>query len=149
MDIREELEKYNDYKSDIRRIDRDIANLKLEEVTISGSNFEVNGDIKPKGFMSSNVEKKVINNADKIKELEAQKNKIQAHIDYLDSLINTLDDYHRRIIELKYKYNKTSLQVATILYRTKRNINKELKNSLEILQVKYEKRPEKFPDSSQ
>lgn len=47
--------------------------------------------------MNSNIEKKVINNTDKIKELEAQKEKIQAHIDYLDSLINTLDDYQRRI----------------------------------------------------
>ena len=45
MEIKEELENYNDYKSDIKRIDRDIAKLKLEEVTISGSNFEVNGDI--------------------------------------------------------------------------------------------------------
>ena len=48
MEIKEELENYNDYKSDIKRIDRDIAKLKLEEVTISGSNFEVNGDIRPK-----------------------------------------------------------------------------------------------------
>lgn len=98
--------------------------------------------------MNSNIERKVINNIDKIKEFEAQKVKIQAHIDYLDSLINTLDDYHKRIIELKYKYNKTSLQVATILYRTKRNINKELKKSLEELQGKYKKRPEIFPVSS-
>lgn len=48
MEIKEELENYNDYKSDIKRIDRDIAKLKLEEVTISGSNFEVNGDIRAK-----------------------------------------------------------------------------------------------------
>lgn len=91
--------------------------------------------------MNSNIERKVINNTDKIKEFEAQKVKIQAHIDYLDSLINTLDDYHKRIIELKYKYNKTSLQVATILYRTKRNINKELKKSLEELQGNIKKDP--------
>ena len=98
--------------------------------------------------MSSNIEKKLINNADRIKELEAKKDKIKAHIDYLDSLINTLDDYHKKIIELKYKYNKTSLQVATMLYRTKRNINKELKKCLEELQEKYKKRPEIFPVSS-
>lgn len=48
MDIKEELDKYNDYKSYIKSIDRDIAELKLEDITISGSNFEVNGDIKPK-----------------------------------------------------------------------------------------------------
>lgn len=48
MEIKEELEKYNDYKSDIKRIDRNIAELKLEEVTIAGSNFEINGDIRPK-----------------------------------------------------------------------------------------------------
>ena len=48
VDIKKELEKYNDYRADIRRIDRDIASLKLDEITISGSNFCINGDIKPK-----------------------------------------------------------------------------------------------------
>ena len=53
--------------------------------------------------MNSNIEKKVINNTDKVKELEAQKEKIQAHINYLDSLINILEELEQKVIELKYR----------------------------------------------
>lgn len=136
MNIKEELEKYNDYISDIKKIESKIANLKYEEVSIAGSNFNINGDIKPKGYMTSNIEKKVINNTDKIVELEAQKYKIKKHIDYLDSLINTLSDYHREITDLKYKYNKTNSQIATIMKREERTVRKALEKILVILDEK-------------
>lgn len=138
MNIKEELEKYNDYISDIKKIESKIANLKYEEVSIAGSNFNINGDIKPKGYMTSNIEKKVINNTDKIVELEAKKDKVKKHIDYLDSLINTLSDYHREITDLKYKYNKTNSQIATIMKREERTIRKALKKIISILDEKYE-----------
>ena len=136
MNIKEELEKYNDYISDIKKIESKIANLKYEEVSISGSNFSINGDIRPKGYMTSNIEKKVINNTDKIVELEAKKDKVKKHIDYLDSLINTLSDYHREITDLKYKYNKTNSQIATIMKREERTVRKALEKILVILDEK-------------
>lgn len=139
MNIKEEMEKYNDYKSEIKKIDRDIAKLKLEEVTISGSNFAVNGDLRPKGYMTSNLEKKVINNADKIRELEAQKAKIQTHIDYLDSLINnTLDDLERKVITLifKNKYDKT--RVAKKIYMSRANVYVILNRAIEKMNKKID-----------
>lgn len=57
MEIKEELENYNNYLAEIKAKKYSIKKLELEEVTISGSNFSINGDIKPKGYMSSNVEK--------------------------------------------------------------------------------------------
>lgn len=140
MDIKEELDKYNDYKSYIKSIDRDIAELKLEDITISGSNFEVNGDIKPKGFMSSNIEKKVIKNADKIRELEAKKNKIQAHIDYLDSLINTLDELEKRVIELKYKKNYNLTEISKKIYRARSNVYDIHDRAIQKMDKKLKKR---------
>ena len=105
MNIKEELEKYNDYISDIKKIER-------------------------------KIEKKVINNTDKIVELEAKKDKVKKHIDYLDSLINTLSDYHREITDLKYKYNKTNSQIATIMKREERTVRKALEKILVILDEK-------------
>ena len=148
MEIKKELENYNNYLAEIKTIEYKIKKLEKEEVAISGSNFEVNGDIKGKGYKASNTENKIIKNVDKIELLKKRKEEIQAKIDMLDSYINILDDYHRRILELKYKYNKSSAQIGTILYRTKRTINKELKISLETLEGKFKRIPEKYPLSS-
>lgn len=148
MEIKEMLENYNNYLAEIKTKEYTIKKLELHEISVSGSNFAVNGDIKPKGYMTSNLEGKVIDNTDKIAKLKKEIEELKAKIDMLNSYINMLDDYHKRIIELKYKYNKTSMQIGTILYRTKRTINKELKIALETLIDKFERIPEKYPLST-
>ena len=148
MIIEDMLENYNEYLAQMKTIDHEIAKIELEEVSISGSNFAINGDIRPKGYMASNTENKVIKNVDRIKLLEKQKKELKAKVEMIDSLLNTLDDYHKEIIELRYKENKKPLQIASILYRTKRAINKELRFALDELDEKYKKVPEKFPLSS-
>ncbi len=137
MEIKKELENYNNYLAEIKTIEYKIKKLEKEEVAISGANFEVNGDIKGKGYKASNTENKIIKNVDKIELLKKQKEELEAKINMLDSLINTLSDYHRQIIELKYKYNKTDLQIGTIVYRGKRAVNKQLKKAILILDEKY------------
>lgn len=137
MEVREDLDNYKRYVVRSKKIDEEIADLKYEDTIINGNNFEVNGDIKPQGFMSSNIEKKIISNVDKIKELEAEKEKIETHINYLDSLINTLDDDKRRVVELRYKYNKTDLQISKIINITKRAVNKRVNIALKILEKEY------------
>ena len=135
--IKEMLVNYMNYKSEIKTIEHEIAKIELEEVSISGSNFAINGDIKPKGFMTSNIENKVVKNVDRLKLLEKKKNELETKINMLDSIINTLNDYHRQIIELKYKYNKSELQIGTIVYRGKRAVNKAIKKAEEKLEEKY------------
>lgn len=140
MDIKEELDKYNDYKSYIKSIDSDIAELKLEDATISGSNFEVNGYIKSKGKNNSREENIIINNIDKIMELEAKKNKIQAHIDYLDSLIKTLDKLEISVIELKYKKNYNFTEISKKIYRARSNIYDIHDRAIQKMDKKFKKR---------
>ena len=48
MEVKELLENYNNYLAEIKTKEYTIKKLELEEVSISGSNFDVNGDIKPK-----------------------------------------------------------------------------------------------------
>ena len=88
--------------------------------------------------MHSNIEKKVIDNTDKINRLKKEIEKLQAKIDMIDSMINILSDYHREIVDLKYKYNKTNSQIATIMKREERTIRTALKNIISILDEKYE-----------
>lgn len=88
--------------------------------------------------MSSNVEKKVIDNTDRINRLKKEIEELQAKVDMIDSMINTLSDYHREIVDLKYKYNKTNSQIATIMKREERTIRKALKKIISILDEKYE-----------
>ena len=88
--------------------------------------------------MHSNIEKKVIDNTDKINRLKKEIEKLQAKIDMIDSMINILSDYHREIVYLKYKYNKTNSQIATIMKREERTIRKALKKIISILDEKYE-----------
>lgn len=135
--IKEMLENYMNYKAEIKNIDYTIKKIELDEISISGSNYSVNGDIRPKGYMSSNTENKVIKNVDRIKLLEKQKSELEAKIEMLDGLINTLSDYHREIVDLKYKYNKNNNQIATIMKREERTIRKAIKKILNILEEKY------------
>lgn len=137
--IKEMLENYMNYKAEIKNIDYTIKKIELDEISISGSNYSVNGDIRPKGYMSSNTENKIIKNVDRIKLLEKQKNELEAKIELIDGLINTLSDYHREIVDLKYKYNKNNNQIATIMKREERTIRKAIEKILNILEEKYEK----------
>lgn len=146
MSIKELLENYNNYMADIRTKEYIIKKLELEEAEINGSNFQINGDIKPKGYMTSNVENKIIKRQDEILMLKKEIEELKSKIAMIDSYINTLDDYYRRVIELKYKYNKKPAQIGTILYRGKRAINIALNNAIKELDIKYMK---EFPDFAQ
>lgn len=135
--MRELLDNYNKYLAKIKTKNYKIKELELEEITISGSNFEINGDIKPKGYMSSNTERKVIDNADKINKLKKEIEELQAKIEMVDGFINILNDDHRRVIELRYKYNKSDLQISKIINLTKRAVNKRANIALKILEKEY------------
>ncbi len=87
--------------------------------------------------MSNKIENKSINNIDKINNLKKEIEELETKIEMINSLINTLSDYHREIVDLKYKYNKTDSQVATIMKREERTIRYAIKKILKILEEKY------------
>ncbi len=87
--------------------------------------------------MNSNIERKVINNTDKINKIKKEIEELQAKIEMIDGFINILNDDHRRVIELRYKYNKSDLQISKIINLTKRAVNKRANIALKILEKEY------------
>lgn len=120
--IKEMLENYMDYKAEIKTIEYRIKKIELEEVSISGANFQVNGDIRPQGYMASNTENKIIKNADRVRLLEKQKDELQAKIEMIDSLINTLKYSDRNLIKMLYIEKKDISIICNVLNRESNSI---------------------------
>lgn len=137
MSIKDLLENYNNYKAEIKAKEHLIKKIELEEVNMGGSNFEINGDIRKSGYMSSNIEEKLVKRQDRILVLKKEIEELNVKIALVESLINTLSDYHREIADLKYKYNKNDNQIATIMKREERTIRYANKKILRILEEKY------------
>lgn len=134
--MRELLDNYNNYLAEIKKKNHAIKKLELEEVTISGSNFAVNGDLRPKGYMTSNLEKKVIDNADKINKLKKEIEELQAKIEMIDSLLDTLNSFNKRLLELRFKRNLSLESIAGDCGRSVKSIQRTLKNCISKLDKK-------------
>ena len=137
--MREELDKYNDYLADIKRIERDIVKLRKEEISLNGSNFAVNGYIRPKGYMTSNIENKVINNADKIERLKIDKSELEAKINYIDSLLNTLKYDERNLLRMYYIEKKNMSIIQSVYKREADSIHKSITTYINKLDKKFKK----------
>lgn len=90
--------------------------------------------------MSSNVEKKVIDNTDKINRLKKEIEELQAKVDMIDSIIeNTLDDLEKEVIVLifKKKYDKT--KVAKKKYMSRANVYVVLNRAIKKMDRKIKK----------
>ena len=136
MEVKEMLENYNNYLAEIKTKEYAIKKLELEEVSVSASNFAVNGDIRPKGYMSSNTERKVINNTDKIAKLRKEIEELKAKIEMLDSLLNTLNSFNKRLLELRYKNNLSLESIAGDCGRSVKSIQRTLANCIKKLNKK-------------
>lgn len=113
--MREELKKYNEYKFELKILKRKLRQENEEEVKISGSNFEVNGDIRPQGYMSNNIEKQIINKADRVKELEEKIIDLEERINIIDTALNTLKNNDRLAIEMYFFRGLSQEAVASTL----------------------------------
>ena len=133
------LENYMNFQAEIKTKEHEIKKIELEEIKISSSNFKINGDIRPKGYMTSNMVNNIAKNIDRITKLKKEIDELKLKISMIDCMINTLNDYHKKIIELKYKYNKKNSQIATIMEREERTIRKVLEKVINILDEKYNK----------
>ena len=134
--MKELLENYNNYLAEIKTKEYAIKKLELEEVSISGSNFAVNGDIRPQGYMTSNTEGKIINNADKISKLRKEIDELKAKVDMIDSLLDTLNSFNKRLLELRFKRNLSLESIAGDCGRSVKSIQRTLKNCINKLDKK-------------
>ncbi len=130
MEVKEMLENYNNYLAEIKTKEYAIKKLELEEVSVSGSNFAVNGDIRPKGYMSSNTERKVINNTDKIAKLRKEIEELKEKVEMLNSLLNILKYKEKEILKLKYKDKKTDAEIAEEKKIAERTVRDNVKRSI-------------------
>ncbi len=100
--MKEELKKYNNYKYTLKVLKRKLRIELNKEVNIGGSNFEINGYIRPTGYMNNNIENQVITKTDKIKQLEAQIKDIEERIDIIDSALKTLKNNDRIAVQMRF-----------------------------------------------
>ena len=114
--MKEELENYNQYKADLKKIEYELYKENRKEISISGSNFEINGDRRPEGYMSNNIEKQIINKSDKVSQLEDQKRELEYKIGIIDSALMTLKSTDRQAIEMRFfkkmEYNEISTKLG-------------------------------------
>lgn len=116
------LENYNNYLVEIKTKEYAIKKLELEEINISGSNFTVNGDIKPKGYMTSNIEGKVIDNTDKIAKLRKEIEELKDKIEIVNRIMNTLKYNDKQLIKMYFIEKKNAKILASILNREETSI---------------------------
>ena len=101
--MKEEIKKYNEYKYTLKILRRNLRIEQNREVNVGGgSNFEINGDIRPTGYMNNNIENQVITKTDKIKQLEAQIKDIEERIDIIDSALKTLKNNDRIAVQMRF-----------------------------------------------
>lgn len=136
--MKEELENYNKYKLQIVQIDKAIRNEINKEAKISGSNFEINGDIRPTGYMTNNIENQIINKSDRIMELEEQKKDLELKIEIIDRALATLKSTDRQAIEMRFfqklEYNEISAALGIVKIEQKiSNAIKKLENNILIV----------------
>lgn len=136
--MKEELENYNKYKLQIVQIDKAIRNEINKEAKISGSNFEINGDIRPTGYMTNNIENQIINKSDRIMELEEQKKDLELKIEIVDRALATLKSADRQAIEMRFfqklEYNEISATLGIVKIEQKiSNAIKKLENNILIV----------------
>lgn len=132
--MKEELEKYNEYKVALKQAERDLHIEYSKEAKISGSNFEINGDIRPTGYMSNNIENHIINKSDRIMELEEIIKDLQFKIEIIDLALKTLKMKDRQAIELRFfqklEYNEISEKLGVV------NVEQKIRNAIQKLDKK-------------
>ena len=135
--MKERLKKYKDKKAEIKRLKYEIKKLEREEYGITGGVLEITG-VKPKGYMQSSLEKRIVNNQDKIADKKRKIEELEAEIEYIDTALNILKPTDKRIIELRYK---VGLEIKSIMADTgysKSGVEDCLRRGLEKLN-KFEK----------
>lgn len=114
--MKEELENYNQYKADLKKIEYELYKENKKEISIGGSNFEINGDRRPEGYISNNIEKQIINKSVKVSQLEDKKRELEYKIGIIDSALMTLKSTDRQAIEMRFfkkmEYNEISTKLG-------------------------------------
>lgn len=134
-----ELKKYTEYiaERDKIRFKIIVKNLESDNPSINGSNFKINGDIKPGGYMENYAEEDIIFRNDEILRLEKELKEIEARITMIDSILKTLKPFCQELIKSKYFYGLTEEEIARDKQRSKKSIHRTIKNSINKMNKLY------------
>lgn len=113
--MKEYLENYFGYIARIKKIEIDLKKEYNKDAKISGSNFAVNGYIRPKGYMSNSSENQIINKTDKIIELEAEKEKLEDIVELVERALKILSYREEQVIRMAVMEGKDHKIVASAL----------------------------------
>ena len=92
--------------------------------------------------MTSNLEGKVIDNTDKIAKLKKEVEELKNKVTMLDSLLDTLKPFYKRMLELKYKKNLSLEAIASDYGRSVKSVQRTINNYLKKINKIYIKNVE-------
>lgn len=131
------LLEYTDYKAQIKLKELNIRTLEKMEIGCGGGLGD--GQPKPTGYMESTLENKVIRKLDNISRLKADKSELEAKVEMIDSIIDTLSATHREYIRLRFKEKWEIAQVADHCNIEKDSMKVTLQSITDKLENKYKK----------
>lgn len=137
--IEVELYQYPSYVAERSKITYKIIHKERikDDPNISGSNFNVNGDIRATGYMENYTEDRIIKQNDEIEDLKKQLKELNARINMIDDILKILRPFCQELIKDKYFNNMTEEEIAENRKRNSKSIHRTIKNSVNKMNKLY------------
>jgi len=114
--MEKKLLKYNGLIAEIKRLEYKIIKLQNEEIQPNSPILDPTG-VRPKGFVESSVEKRVVRKNDEISDLKNQIQELKAEKEYIEAKLTLLKPIERKTIELKYFKNLSDEEIMKHIER--------------------------------
>lgn len=114
-----------------------LKNLDKDESFIRSPNYD--GLPKPKGFVESNLERRVLKKLDEKAKLELQIDETQEKIDTINMLLKCLNEKDKKLIEFKYFKEMKGEELSEKLDMTENGIYKAQKRIINYMEKIYKK----------
>lgn len=100
--MEEKLLKYNEIPAEIARLKWKIKVIENQDIQVNSGGIDPTG-VRAQGYKSSPIENQVAKNLDNITRYKRRIEELEAELEMLDSMINTLKGIEKQVIELRFK----------------------------------------------
>ena len=100
--MEEKLLKYNEIPAEIARLKWKIKVIENQDIQVNSGGIDPTG-VRAQGYKSSPIENQVAKNLDNITKYKRKIEELEAELEMLDSMINTLKGIEKQVIELRFK----------------------------------------------
>lgn len=100
--MEEKLLKYNEIPAEIARLKWKIKVIENQDIQANSGGIDPTG-VRAQGYKSSPIENQVAKNLDNITKYKRKIEELEAELEMLDSMINTLKGIEKQVIELRFK----------------------------------------------